>query len=817
MSQLIPLPQHRVMAAPHAAPEGFPPEADPQRAGSSEIAELLALLRRHLPLIIVVSVITTALAAAVAYTRPARYTASAAVRLSDARRALTGGIEEQAVMDRLTGSMVDPVLSQMEVLRSRTLVGRALDEGGLRLRAVDFPMAVLADPRVGSSAPEIDTLALRFGDARYTVRGRAGQATAAYGAPVQVGGVAFTIAARPPVAEGHLALVPREAGITFTLDKLYAKQRDRTDVVDLRFEAHDSASAQRTLNGLVRTFQTVNAERAQDASRRRRIFLEEQLRTTDSLLTRAQGQLSAFRQQERAYSTRERFMAEQQGLMALDLRREELASQRSVYQSLLSRAAGGGDASALAALVSNPELAENPAIAQLNMQLLRYVSSRDSLLSGSHPRARTDPDVQRLESLVSSTRGRLADAARSQVAAVDVRLAALDQLRGRHVSQIEGLPSSEAEEVRLAQQVTTISAMADQLREEYQKARISEAIEAGQVEVLDYATSAERVPFRRSLMMLIGCLAGLLLGGGMAAVGEQLNTKLRRRDEIETLLGVTNLAVVPPIQGAAAVRRFSLGRGAAAAPALPRGSMDTSVINGERTRTAAAEAFRTLRTNLMFSQAVQTLRTLVVTSAAPAEGKSTTAANVAAVYARQGLRVLLVDCDLRRPRVHTMFDVPREPGFTQYIMGQGNLSELAVATPVQNLRVLPAGTLPPNPAELLGSARAREVVRLLGDQFDLVIFDTPPLLMASDPAILGTLVDGVLLVLRAGRTSRDTARQAVRQLEAVGAHVLGTVLNDPDGKLPRYEGHYGGYSYGYGYGSYYGEDQEAEEQVPATV
>jgi capsular exopolysaccharide synthesis family protein len=205
---------------------------------------------------------------------------------------------------------------------------------------------------------------------------------------------------------------------------------------------------------------------------------------------------------------------------------------------------------------------------------------------------------------------------------------------------------------------------------------------------------------------------------------------------------------------------------------------------------------------------VHALRSIVVTSASPGEGKSTTSSNLAVAFAQQGLRVLLVDCDLRRPRIHEIFEVPREPGFTHYLLGQASLDRLARPTEVENLHVLPAGTLPPNPAELLGSARAREVVRLLNDQYDLVIFDTPPVLPASDAAIMGRLVDGVVLVLRAGMTTRHAAQQVVRQLRSVGALVLGSVLNDPDASIPAYEGSYG-YGYGYGYNAYYGHTESA--------
>lgn len=809
MSNLVPShPQHPVAYEP-----GRDPSFDAQASsgeGAADVRELFALVRRNLLLILAVAVATTAVAAYLAVKQPTRYAATAAVRIADVRRSLTGGIEEQA-MERFTGSMTDPVLSQIEVLRSRTLIGRAVDASGQRLRPVGFSSSFLEGASTSPEAPA-DTLQLTFGADGYRVRGGAEELSAAYGVPVTTRGVRFAVRARPEVAEGALVVVARDAAINGVLAHLTTRQRERTDVIDLRYEHGDPVAAQATLNSLATTFQAVNAERAREQSRRRRIFLEEQLEATDSLLALAQLDLSRFREREVAFSTRDRFIAQQQALMTLDMRIEELAAERNVYRSLLaSLPARGADPAALRAVVSNPSLASNPAIAQLNTQLIRYENTRDSIFGGSNPLASTHPDAQRLEAMLATTAARISETLRSHVSNADVRIAALNDLRTRNSAAIQSMPDTEAQEVRLAQTVVTTQAMSDQLRQEFQRARISEAVEAGQVEVLDAAGPARPLPSRRMLTIMLGLIAGLVLGGGAAVVREQLNTSLRRREDVERFLGVASLAVIPRIQLSTARTLPVPGRNGTRAAVGPDGVEET-LVAALRSRSSGAEAYRTLRTNLIFSQAVQKLRVVAVTSAGPGEGKSTTSANLATVFAQQGLRVLLVDCDLRRPRLHEIFGCPKEPGFTQYLLGHGSLEELARETPVANLRLLAAGTLPPNPAELLGSPRAREAVRLMSDQFDMVIIDTPPVLLASDAAILGSLVDGMLLVVRAARTSRHAANQAVRQLETVGANLLGVVLNDPEAKLPRYEGYYG---YGYGYDSYYGETEEEARSVPA--
>jgi capsular exopolysaccharide synthesis family protein len=386
------------------------------------------------------------------------------------------------------------------------------------------------------------------------------------------------------------------------------------------------------------------------------------------------------------------------------------------------------------------------------------------------------------------------------VAVLDARIAALDGLEARNSSEMQTLPSAEAEEVRLVQRVETTHKIADRVREELQKAHMAEAVEAGQVEVV-YAAPlpAAPVPARKGLKLGVGLIMGLVLGGVAAFMREHMNSVIRHQDEIQELLGVPALAIIPRLSnGAAAKSRFipamlSRSNGKALTP-----DEKHELVTISNLRSSGAEAYRSLRTNLIFSQAVRSLRTILVTSAAPSDGKTTTSSNLAVTFAQQGLRVLLVDCDLRKARLHKVFSVPREPGLTQLVLGHNSMTEVIHSTPVDGLYVLASGTLPPNPSELVGGPRMANVLKALSAEFDLVVLDTPPLTAAADAAILGKSADGVLVVVRAGQTERGAAQHAVGQLNNVGARILGAVLNDPDAKVPRYGGYY--------YYDYYGSE-----------
>ncbi len=750
-------------------------------------------------LIIMVALALTGLTAIAVFNSQRLYKASATVRLADARRVLTGGLDGQ-VNERLAGAYIDPILSHIQVLQSRGVAMEAVRrEPQLRI-ATSFPARFLASVHIADSVSQ-DSLRLTFLSDEFVIRGRDTLLHVPYGELVDLGGLAFAITEAPDKGTGHITVRSASAAASVLAAATSARQRRGTDVLDVEFVGPDPAMAQLAVNAMVVAFQHVNKENAQQQSRRRRLFVEEQLGQTEAQLLDAQDAVTAYRSGERVYGSRERLAAEQSGLVGLDVRREELDSDRRVYQSLLARLGsprGESDGDVLRALVASSGLSSNPVVGGLYSQLAQYESRRDSLTTGPWARSRTDPGVRVLDTLIASTERKLDEAVRSQITALDARIAALTDLRARNLANLQHLPAAEATEARLLQRVETTRGMADQLREEYQRARIAEAVEAGQVEVIDGAALPRRpIGRRRATLLGSGLVAGLLFGVGIAFLVEHLNTAIRRREDIEQELNVPGLAVIPQIGTVSAMSRIRIGP-----MALPRmlsltnGRRDAAQTNGRalvtisNTQGVEAEAYRTLRTNLIFSQAIQTLRTIVVTSPSPQDGKTTTAANLAVTFAQQGLRVALIDCDLRKARMHNVFAIPREPGLTQLVLGLAGQHDVTHRTRIENLHVIPSGTLPPNPSELLGGERMRETVARLAVEYDVVIMDTPPVHVAADASILGAMADGVLLVLRAGQTERHSAQDALERLARVGARVVGAVLNDPDHKVPAYGGYY---------------------------
>lgn len=194
-------------------------------------------------------------------------------------------------------------------------------------------------------------------------------------------------------------------------------------------------------------------------------------------------------------------------------------------------------------------------------------------------------------------------------------------------------------------------------------------------------------------------------------------------------------------------------------------------------RSPVSESYRTLRTNLSFSSLDKPLRTLVITSAAPEEGKSTTIANLAVTMAQGGKKTILVDCDLRRPSLHTIFGLSTEPGLTNMLLEENGDPPLQ-NTEVENLQLLTSGAKPPNPADLLGSNKLDNVIEQLAATADIILFDAPPVIAVTDAAVLGSKVDGVLLVVQAGKTRRDHAERAKEMLEKANVNIIGVTLTN---------------------------------------
>jgi succinoglycan biosynthesis transport protein ExoP len=300
--------------------------------------------------------------------------------------------------------------------------------------------------------------------------------------------------------------------------------------------------------------------------------------------------------------------------------------------------------------------------------------------------------------------------------------------------------------------------------------------------------------------LLMGLMFGLGLGVGLAFAIEALDNTLKTQQDVEQFLGTPVLGLVPVIGAAPGGEAIQSGDNLR--------ERDLGVFLDPKS--VAAECCRSIRTNILFMSPDRPLKIMVVTSPSPQEGKTTTAINLGVTMAEAGGRVLIVDTDMRRPRLHRSFGVPNQTGISTVIVGKATLEEAIKRTDVPNLDVLTCGPVPPNPSELLHTDRFAVVLADCAKLYDRIILDSPPTSAVTDPAVLGNLADGVVLVIKAGETTRESAMHARRQLATAKARLFGVVVNAIDFSNPAYGYEYyyrNYYRYGYTYGN--GPDQKA--------
>jgi capsular exopolysaccharide synthesis family protein len=310
-------------------------------------------------------------------------------------------------------------------------------------------------------------------------------------------------------------------------------------------------------------------------------------------------------------------------------------------------------------------------------------------------------------------------------------------------------------------------------------------LKANNVRFLDRA-SPPRTPISPilSFNLSIGALLGLIFGLLLVFAIESMDNTLKSPEAAEELIGAPLLGLIPML---------SQSKQHLIADAPER---DLAVFNDPTS--LAAEACRSIRTNMMFIAAQKEFSLFSVTSPGPQDGKTTVAINLAVTMAQAGGRILLIDTDMRKPRIHKSFRLKAEKGISSVMAGDLPLKDAICKSDVPNLDVLPCGPMPPNPAELLHTERFRKILAECRASYDRVILDSPPIGPVTDPAIIGSVTDGVVLVLRAGHTTREAAQYARRQLGDAGARILGLVVNQTDRKGR-------GYGYGYGYYTPYGK------------
>jgi len=424
------------------------------------------------------------------------------------------------------------------------------------------------------------------------------------------------------------------------------------------------------------------------------------------------------------------------------------------------------------------ELLSSPFLQAMRTQYQEALKERLALIAEG--KGDNHPLVKRATDKIEETRATLLAEVRNIRGAVERDLSVVTREEQKEAELFEAtrrraveLNMKEIEYHRLDRTREENEKLYELLLQRMKEADLGRMMRVNNVRIVDRA-SEPTVPVRPrvSVIVVVSLFIGLATGLALAWMREQLDSSLKTQTDVEQALGITFLGLLPEVASADGKKGQSRRRRRSATP-----NARPELVVHDRPLSGVAEAARSIRTNLMFMNPDQPLRRLLVTSAGPSEGKTTVACSLAIAFAQAGQRVCLVDADLRRPRLHHIFDRHGDSGLTNVLVGESTLDVVAKPTGIENLFSVPAGPTPPNPADMLGSERFRLVLAELAARFDRVVIDSPPVVAVTDSVVLSTLVDGTVFVARAFLTARHLSAQGLRALRDVGAPVAGVVLN----------------------------------------
>ena len=394
----------------------------------------------------------------------------------------------------------------------------------------------------------------------------------------------------------------------------------------------------------------------------------------------------------------------------------------------------------------------------------------------------------------------------SEITGLELKKNESEKLLNLFINKMQDLPEKQLQFSRLQRNITILNQNYSLIRKKLEEAKINVAVQVGKVQIFDYARLPGSSGQNQNRTMLMGLIFGLGAGIAMAFGLEFLDNSVKTIDDIERK-NLTVLGIIPSIGEEKYQKKniFSIiGRKRRSFGSDQK--LKRRLITREDPRSPVSEAYRSLRTSLLYLSADKKIKSILISSAGPGEGKTTTVANLAITYANLGRKTLLVDTDLRRPVVHKVLDLNKEPGVTDYLSGAiDDFDDLIQKTPIDNLFAVASGIVPPNPSELLGSQRMSNLLKKLEQDWDMILFDSPPLVAVTDATMVSKEIDQIVIVVKVGQTDKKAFSHTINALRNVGAPLGGVILNAVTSKNT-----YGSYYYYYyQYYHYYGSEKES--------
>lgn len=567
-----------------------------------------------------------------------------------------------------------------------------------------------------------------------------------------------------------------------------------TNLFIIKYQHTDPEMAQKVANALAEVFKANNVERANMTSSNAGELLAREIASLQEKIRQDQEELFNFARDRGLPPTMDAALnVEAQRLTDLSKQVLEAENRRKNAEAVYLNARNSTD------VLSIPEVQKSSRIISIQ-ERISGLEEKKAALAVTY--TKEWPEYKRTEMAIKRLEGELQKAVQETINSLKAQWEAAQgheaSVRQRYEQQRGTTNQQTRDQIEMAafsQRLETSKQYLNTLLQKQREVQIAQGDPGSDVNIENYSR-VPRSPVGPARMrnVMIALALSLVAGIGLAFLLDFLDDTVKSLDDVDRYIHLPALAMIPAGAGNPRLKGLPQAR--------PGPGESTALAMIDDVRSPIAESYRHLRTSLLLSSAGQPPKTILVTSSQPSEGKTTTAINTAFMLAQTGAEVLIIDCDLRRPRLHTQFEVSNSRGLTTWLSGEKDLSNiLQVCSKQPNLKILTSGPVPPNPAELLGSEEMRRLLGQLSERFAHIIIDSPPAISFTDASILSTMVDGVMLVVHGGRSSRAVVRRAKQQLLDVGAHIFGVVLNNV--RMETQDYYYSGY-----YSNYYSTDAE---------
>lgn len=725
------------------------------------------------------------------------YNGTTSVRIDEERSNI-------AVLDALKElSQGASIYTEMAELRSRSVAEDVVDSLALQLELTtprrDARNRYLTDIDLSRAAPAAAYRLTRAANGSYELTsGGLPKRSVRPGDVVQVRGGSLRLAENADAQTIEFEVHPFQVAVREFRKQLGVTRPEReADIVDISYTSTDRELAHAVPNATAALFISRRQNVKTQEARSTVAFLDDQLDTLGVQMRALEAGLQRFREGESVISPEAEGEAQVNRLARFQAERDVKEAEHRSLSVLMTEVQQAkpqpDDPSPYRRLLGFPTIFINPAAGQLLGSLNEVENQRAELLTRLTPQ---DPDVQILTVRIRELEEQLRGLTTTYLQGLSNEIASLNAVLGRNAEELKRIPAREIEYARQRRQAKVTEDIYTELQSRRKEAQIIAAVQDPTVRVVDPAiVPIKPIKPNKPFNIALALLLGLALGMAVGFLRETLDTTIHTREELQSESGtVPILGTIPRIRatGAAMNGQRVWWRIRPTTVHISPDTRKSRLVAGRNPRGAASEAYRTLRTNIAFARAEAPAKTMVFTSPAPGDGKSTSSSNLAITLAQQGLRAILIDADMRRGAIHEAFDVAQKPGLSDYLGGVVGLEDVIHNVELAGARFdfVATGTTPPNPAELLASARLQALLEHLSGEYDAVIFDAPPLNVVTDAAILGAQADGVIVVVRAGITDRSALRYALKQLDSVRARVLGCVLNDVNARRDRAYGSY---------------------------